>query len=213
MPHSLPPTRPHESGSGARRTQVSTSMLISSVVFALTLQAPPPQPPAPATPPKPFDCSAPEYRQFDFWIGQWDVVNNPSIAPAPPPAPGRKPASNVVERAHHGCVVIENWDDRVGGSGQSFNLYDRVSKRWHQTWVDSSGGLHQYWGELKDGNMVLMGEVPLPPGARFQGRRTIRVSFMPMGPDRVRQFSESLTSDGVWSVNYDLIYTRRATTK
>ena len=61
--------------------------------------------------------------------------------------------------------------------------------------------------------MVFIGEVPLPPSARFQGRRTVRLSFIPLGPDKVRQFSESLNADGTWSVNYDLIYTRRATTK
>ena len=190
-------------------------MLISAVILTVAMHAAPPQPAAPTTQPKPFDCSAAEYRQFDFWIGEWDVVNNPATVPAntPPPAPGRKPASNVVERAHNGCVLIENWDDRVGGTGQSFNIFDRVTRRWHQTWVDSNGGLHNYWGELKDGNMVLTGEVPLPPAARVQGRRTIRVSFMPMGPDKVRQFSEALNSDGTWSVNYDLIYTRRAKTK
>ena len=169
----------------------------------------------PAPPPKPFDCSAPEHRQFDFWIGAWDVVPNPDTRPATGPAApaGRKPASNVVERAHHGCVVIENWDDRQGGTGQSFNIYDRVSKRWHQTWVDSNGGLHEYWGELEAGNMVFQGEVPLPPASRFQGRRTIRLTFFPLGPDKVRQFSESLGTDGTWSVNYDLIYTRRTAAK
>jgi hypothetical protein len=182
-------------------------MLFPSVIVALALQA---QPSPPAAPPKPLDCSAPEYRQFDFWIGAWDVVPAAPVAPAPP---GRQPASNVVERAHHGCVLIENWDDRIGGTGQSFNIYDRVSKRWHQTWVDSTGGLHEYWGEHKDGNIVFMGQVPLPPASRFQGRRTIRLSFIPMGADKVRQFSESLNADGTWSVNYDLIYTRRAKTK
>jgi hypothetical protein len=34
-----------------------------------------------------------------------------------------------------------------------------------------------------------------------------------MGPDKVRQFSEALNADGTWSVNYDLIYTRRAKAK
>ena len=184
-------------------------MLIPSVVLLLALQAQPPNAP------KPFDCSGPEFRQFDFWIGEWDVVPNPATASAnaSPPSAAGQPASNVVERAHHGCVLIENWDDRQGGTGQSFNIYDRVSKRWHQTWVDSNGSLHQYWGELADGKMVFMGEVPLPSSSRFQGRRTIRLLFAPMGPDKVRQFSESLNADGTWSVNYDLIYVRRATAK
>lgn len=188
-------------------------MLLASVLLAAALQAATAQPAAPT--PKPFDCSAPEYRQFDFWIGEWDVVPNPDTRPAnaPPQPPGRKPATNVIERAHSGCVVIENWNDGIGGTGQSFNIYDRSRQRWHQAWVDNGGGLHQYWGSFNDGRMVLEGEVPLPPASRFQGRRTVRVSFIPMGPDRMRQFSESLNVDGTWSANYDLIYTRRAKTK
>jgi hypothetical protein len=167
------------------------------------------------TPAKPFDCTAPQHREFDFWIGSWDVVPNPASAPAnaTAPQPGRKPATNVIEKSHRGCVIVENWDDGQGGTGQSFNIYDRVSKRWNQTWVDSTGGRHEYWGELKDGNMVFTGDVPLPPASRFQGRRTIRLTFFPLGADKVRQFSESLNIDGTWSVNYDLLYTRRSGTK
>ena len=186
-------------------------MTFPVALLVMTLQSAAAQTP----PPKPFDCNAPEHRQFDFWIGEWDVVPNPETRPAtaPPPQPGRQPASNVIERAHKGCVVIENWDDKQGGTGQSFNIYDRVRKQWHQTWVDSNGGLHEYWGGLEGGNMVFTGNVPLPPASRFQGRRTIRLTFMPMSPDKVRQFSESLNVDGTWSPNYDLIYTRRAKTK
>lgn len=175
----------------------------------------PQAPAAPAAPPKPFDCTASEHRQFDFWVGEWDVVPNPATRPAnaPPPPPGRKPARNRIEKAHKGCVLVENWDDGVGGTGQSFNIYDRSRKQWHQTWVDSNGGLHEYWGEVKDGNMVFMGQVPTPPGATVAGRSTVRLTFFPLGPDKVRQFSEGLRPDGTWSVNYDLIYTRRAAAK
>ena len=189
--------------------------MLASIALLLPLMTVPTQAPQPAAPPpKPFDCTAPEHRQFDFWVGEWDVVPNPETRPASaPPQPGRKPAINIIEKAHNGCVIIENWDDRIGGTGQSFNVYDRVRKRWRETWVDSSGGLHEYWGELKDGNMMFEGEVPLPPASRFQGRRTIRLTFFPLGADKVRQFSESLNVDGTWSVNYDLIYTRRGKTK
>ena len=167
-------------------------------------------------PPKPFDCSAPEYRQFDFWLGDWDVVLNPATprpAGAPPVNPNRKPAHNVIEKIQGGCVVHENWDDGIGGTGQSFNIYDRVKKRWQQTWVDNGGGLHEYWGSLIDGKMVYVGEVPTGPAQPFAGRRTLRVTFESMGPDKMRQFSESLRSDGTWILNYDLIYTRRATAR
>jgi hypothetical protein len=194
-------------------------MMFAAIALAAALQAPAAQ--SPATPPpspspqKPFDCSAPEHRQFDFWVGVWDVVPNPATRPAnaPPPNANRKPATNVIEKAHSGCVIVENWDDGIGGTGQSFNLYDRVKQRWQQTWVDNTGGLHEYWGGLKDGSMVYVGEVPTGPGQPFAGKRILRVTFTPMGPDRMRQFSESLRSDGTWTPNYDLIYTRRAKEK
>jgi len=201
--------------------------MLASYALLLPLMIAPTQAPQPAAPPpKPFDCTAPEHRQLDFWVGEWDVVFNPDTRPAnaPPPVPskpsggggpqpGRKPATNIIEKAHDGCVIIENWNDGQGGSGQSFNLYDRVTQRWRQTWVDNRGGLHEYWGGLKDGNMVYVGEVSVGPAVRFAGRRTMRVTFTPLGPDRLRQFAESLNSDGTWTVNYDFIYTRRGKTQ
>lgn len=189
--------------------------MLASFALLLPLLTTPQAPPAAAPAAKPFDCTAPDFRQFDFWIGEWDVVTNPATRPAnaPPPQPGRKPATNIIHKAHNGCVIVENWNDGQGGTGQSFNIYDRVSRRWNQTWVDSNGGRHEYWGELKDGNMVFIGEVPLPAASPFQGRRTIRLTFFPLGADKVRQFSESLNVNGTWSVNYDLLYTRRANSK
>ncbi len=168
-------------------------------------------PSAPPVPPKPFDCSALVHRQFDFWLGDWDVVTNPATAPpatAPAGGASQKPGHNVITSIDGGCVLLESWTAQ-GQTGHSFNIYDRTRQQWHQTWVDNSGGLHEYWGGLKDGNMILTGEVPLGPQSRFAGRRTIRVTFFPMGPDKLRQFSEALSMDGTWSVNYDLIYTRR----
>ena len=61
--------------------------------------------------------------------------------------------------------------------------------------------------------MVFSGEIPLGPGSRFAGRRAVRLTFFPMGPDKVRQFLEALNMDGTWSTGYDFIYTRRARPK
>src|SRR5437868_10036375 len=74
-------------------------------------------------------CAAPEAAQFDFWIGDWDVFN-----------PQAKQAGvNRIERLY-GCGVHESWS---GGKmqGQSFNRWDPDRGVWHQTWVDSNGGL------------------------------------------------------------------------
>jgi hypothetical protein len=44
-------------------------------------------------------CSAPEYRQFDFWAGSWNVFN-PS---------GQQVGTNTIERTLGGCVLHEQW--------------------------------------------------------------------------------------------------------
>jgi hypothetical protein len=142
----------------------------------------------------------PVYRQFDYWLGTWDV--RPNGAP-----PGTPPATNAVTRIHNGCVILESWD-APGQTGQSFNIYDRVAGKWHQTWVDSTGGLHEYWGGLVDGNMTYEGDIPAPRGR--SGRMHVRLTFFKRPDGTVRQLSER-TADGgkTWQVNYDLIYTKR----
>jgi hypothetical protein len=169
------------------------------LMLSVTLQSSPQ--PTPAGVPPPPTCDAPVHRQFDFWIGEWDVVPNGVTL-----KPGQKPASNVVTKAHGGCVVVENWTTATM-TGQSFNIYDRSRGRWHQAWVDSHGGLHEYWGGLEGANMVFLGSTPVQgsPALRY----TVRLTFFNLGLDKVRQFSERLNPDGTWSVNYDLIYTRR----
>lgn len=164
-------------------------------------------PPASSGPPAPLPtCSAPEHRQFDFWIGAWDV--RPSGTPESAPTP----LGNVIRLEDGGCVVTEHWTTpRM--SGRSLNIYDRTRGQWHQTWVDSTGGLHEYWGSLDAaGNMVYRGSTPTDAG---NTRRSVRLTFFNLGPDkarpaRVRQFSEVLGSDGRWTTDYDLIYVRRS---
>ena len=142
----------------------------------------------------------PLYRQFDYWLGTWDV--RPNGAPATTP-----PATNVITKIHNGCVILESWT-APGSTGQSFNIYDRVSGKWRQTWVDSSGGLHEYTGGLRDGNMTYEGDIPAPPGQ--SGRMHVRLTFFKRPDGSVRQFSERTPDGGkTWQVNYDLIYTRR----
>jgi tetratricopeptide (TPR) repeat protein len=142
----------------------------------------------------------PLYNQLDFWLGEWEVrgVNQP---------PGVPPASSTITKILNNCVVLESWR-APGSEGQSFNIYDRSKKLWHQTWVDATGGLHEYWGTIKDGNMVYEGTLPPLPGQT--SRQQTRMTFFNLGPDRVRQFSER-TSDGgeTWQVNYDLTYIRK----
>lgn len=139
------------------------------------------------------------FAEFDYWLGTWDVRPNGQ--------PNAPPARNVITKILNGCVVLESWS-APGSSGQSYNIFDRTRGQWFQKWVDAFGGLHEYAGGIKDGNMTYEGDMPAPgaPNARVRTRLT----FFKQADGSVRQFSE-VTQDNVatWQVNYDLIYTRK----
>ncbi len=141
------------------------------------------------------------FREFDFWIGDWDVtpVGQPPAGP---------PARNTVTLLNNGCTIMEHWVAPGGSEGQSFNLFDRSVGLWRQTWVDNIGGQHDYRGKLIDGNMVLEGDTPAPNGQL--GRVPTRLTFFHISKDSVRQFSQISTDSGkTWVVNYNLMYVRR----
>jgi hypothetical protein len=140
------------------------------------------------------------YGEFDFWLGTWDV--RPNGQPSAPPA------RNVITKIHDGCVVLESWS-APGSTGQSFNIYDRTRGKWIQKWVDNRGGLHEYAGALREGNMVFEGDMPAPRPSN--ARIHTRLTFFRQPDGSVRQFSERTADSGAtWQVNYDLIYTRAA---
>ena len=149
----------------------------------------------PATP----GCDQAEQRQFDFWAGDWEVTANDKIA-----------GSNRVDLILNGCVLQENWQGAGPGGvrGTSFNIYDKATGHWHQSWVDSTGFLLQLDGGLVDGVMVLRGERPSPDG---KGLTLHRISWTPLPDGTVRQLWEASTDDGnTWSVLFDGLYSRKA---
>lgn len=138
----------------------------------------------------------PEHRQFDFWLGEWDVTN----------AQGQRVGSSRIERIENGCIILENWDSGPGGSGKSLNFYDANLRKWRQTWVDSTGGVSEFSGVFTGGALRFEGESHAAGGDKIWRKLT----FFSMGPDRVRQFSEASTDGGkTWSTDYDYNYTRR----
>jgi uncharacterized protein (TIGR02246 family) len=141
-------------------------------------------------------CGAkPEYRQFDFWIGEWEVQ-----------AGGKRAGTNNVQLILGDCVIFENWTGAGGMTGKSFNIYNTAKGKWQQTWVDSSGSVLELYGEFKDGAMRLAGERPAPNG----GKIIDRLSFFPLEGGRVRQLWESSKDDGkTWGVVFDGLYVRR----
>lgn len=154
----------------------------------------------PAAPPQRPCENDPNYRKFDFWIGDWDVQRT-----GQPRAPIGSGASSKVERALDGCVIIENWTPPNGPAGKSFNIYNRTTKKWEQYWVNAVGNITHYFGEFKDdGNLYYEAD-------QF-GNATmkIRMTFFNEGPNQVRQLGHQSKDGGkTWTVTFDLTYIRK----
>lgn len=135
-------------------------------------------------------CSDPAYRQFDFWLGEWEV-RKPD---------GTLAGTNRISKEYGGCVLHERYATAKGYSGESLNTYDVARKVWHQTWVDNSGLLLLLDGGLVDGRMVLEGQ--------GQGVRH-RITWTPKPDGTVRQFWETSDASGKWSVAFDGMYKRK----
>jgi hypothetical protein len=140
----------------------------------------------------------PEFRQLDFWIGDWDVTSAGATA-----------GESRVEKMLGECVLLENWTGASGMVGKSFNLWDATTREWRQTWVDSTGGLHEYHGAFADGKMIYQAE-RLEPAADGKLQPTkLRMTFFDLG-GTVRQLGEQSADGGrTWTVSYDLLYTRK----
>jgi tetratricopeptide (TPR) repeat protein len=139
-----------------------------------------------------------ENRQFDFWVGEWNVI---------PTSGGPPQGSSRIEKELGNCVIWENWTS-LGGSyaGKSYNVYNPNLKRWEQFWVDNVGGMIHFHGGLKEGVMdYWTDDIPQPDGTKL--RRHLQ--FFNQGPDKVRQFSQGSTDGGKsWHTEYDFTYLR-----
>ncbi len=142
-------------------------------------------------------CQAPEHRQFDFWLGEWDVADST----------GTVLARSLITSILGGCVIKESYAVLTGPyKGESYNTWDSRTKRWHQSWVDNGGLLALFDGGLRGNAMVLEGE-----GADPKGPFRSRMTFTPMPDGRVRQLWERSSDQGTtWTTLFDGFYKRAA---
>ena len=140
-------------------------------------------------------CSAPAYRQFDFWVGNWKVTNRA----------GLQVGTNRVDKVLGGCALQEHWVGSGRSRGTSLNVYDASRHVWHQTWVDNDGGLLVLEGSLKDGSMVLSGTSVGRAGKKVFNR----ITWTPRDKDHVRQLWQVSVDGGKhWNTVFDGLYTR-----
>jgi len=138
--------------------------------------------------------SAPEFRQFDYWLGEWDVQIG-----------SQKLAKSSVQIILDDCVVFENYTDSRGYAGKSFSLWDANTKKWEQRYVDTTGALHHWTGGLEDGVMIFYWTY-----TRNGTETTQRMKYLKEGPDAVRQVIDTSTDGGkTWAPGYNGLYLRR----
>jgi tetratricopeptide (TPR) repeat protein len=153
-----------------------------------------------------FCNAAPEYRQFDFWLGEWDVrpYNTPNALPN---------ALSVIERINGDCTILENYYTKAGYVGKSFNSYDAAQSRWRQFWNDNTGAVLEFVGEYDATEKAIKyrSETVNRRGQKQLGKMTFyNLGKDKTGNDTVRQFWEISTDDGkTWSAAFDGLYTRR----
>ena len=142
-------------------------------------------------------CERPaEFRQFDFWVGEWTVTEK-----------GQPAGTNRISVREHGCVLLEEWSGVSGSTGMSINYYDPSKQKWVQQWVSSGGLLIYLEGGLRDGNMVLEGDAYYYATGT---RAPFRGAWTPLPDGRVRQFFEQSDDGGkTWKPWFDGYYTRK----
>jgi hypothetical protein len=128
-------------------------------------------------------------HDFDFWLGEWEVFD----------ADGEHVGRNSIGAPYDTGALTEHWRGDGGVGGHSLNSWDPERGCWHQTWIDSTGGILLLDGGMVDGAMVLTG---------VTADAQQRITWTAEG-DGVRQLWETSKDDGVtWSAAFDGRYKR-----
>ena len=148
-------------------------------------------------------CSDPEYRQFDFWIGEWEAFGKN----------GKKAGDSKISLILDSCIILEEWTSAsvsrgIRYAGKSFNTYNALTKQWQQTWVDNVGGSTEYLqGSYENGKIIFKTNPFLVTKDTMAVRRLI---FFNQGKNTVRQLGEiSKDNELTWTTEYDLEYRRK----
>jgi ketosteroid isomerase-like protein len=138
-------------------------------------------------------CSDSEFREFDFWLGDWDALDvGKSVLVA----------HTRVDLILDGCVLREDYEGADGLQGQSFTLYDPSRKIWHQSWATNRGQLLVIEGKLEGGEMVLTGADRTVDGKE----RRVRGTWKPMNGGVRETAVISSDAESTWQPWFDLIF-------
>lgn len=145
-------------------------------------------------------CAAPEARQFDFWIGDWDIRQRILQQDG---TWLELEASTSVSPALEGCALVEHWSGTVQFfwegmtepepmEGLSVRAYDAEAGDWSIHWMDTRtprfGEPYRGTFDGDRGEFFRSWETP-------QGPRTGRITFSDIAPDAVT-WELAISADG-----------------
>lgn len=146
-------------------------------------------------PPLPATAQLDAARQFDFWLGEWDLTWGDGES-----------GTNSVYLDLGDKVVVESFDARpsMDFQGISHSVYDRASACWKQTWVDTDGNYLDFVGGFANGVMELRRE------ALFEGGLAVfRMRWYEIERDSLSWAYERSDDDGAtWTVLWEIGYRR-----
>lgn len=177
------------------------ALALSSLAKEPALAKEPPPPMSPPVPsPPPHNCTAPEHRQFDFWIGNWDVRTTGRLE--------EMRGGSLIESINFGCGIRETWSPFTSIQGASLSTYDKNDKAWHQTYIDALGSRIEFKGGIENGKMVLVGTWR---GLGAESRDGLmRMSWDRLDEGWVRQVGEISYDQGkTWQPSFDFTYVPR----
>jgi hypothetical protein len=137
--------------------------------------------------------AAPAARQFDFWLGDWDLTWDGGHG------------TNRIRSVLGGRVIEEQFHSAdMTLDGMSVSVYDEALDRWQQTWVDSQGSYIHLTGGWQGDRMELRAE-------RLRGGRVVllRMVFDQIAADRLEwSWERSEDAGQTWSPLWQIHYQR-----
>lgn len=138
-------------------------------------------------------CESEEYRQFDFWLGTWEVSNpqNDQIS------------KSKISLINDGCTLLEEYSTSSGYKGKSLNSFNSATKLWHQTWMDNTGLVLILNGQF-DGQSMILSHHAIKSSAVLN-----QITWTPNVHGTVRQHWQTSKDNGkTWQTAFDGLYTK-----
>ena len=152
-----------------------------------------------------------ESRNFDFWIGEWDVINRNR-----PPDDSRwfdtGTATARVYPVVAGCGIVEHWRGQAFGNfltGFSIRSLNRLTGQWDLVLLWPNDG-HPRFGTLVGGFRHNRGELYSRALSAAGDTTLTRLTFSDITPNSLR-WQEGQSTDGgrTWQSGWIMEFTRR----